>query len=187
MPTFLTYPLAKEKSQKNYFALLTSLSERESTQNGSNRHLRANNPHKNQISWPMIKTHNKKPDLIFPWICRYLTKHNPPPNLWGTLQICRCFQIGMFQLGCIFMLRKGRSHGVGIVLQLGTGACAHVAIPSKQHDTLWTCSCSYIFRIVEALCAASMIHQLGCASGFQFPQLLDLGHSPLRGQWDNMF
>lgn len=55
------------------------------------------------------------------------------------------------------MLRKGSSHGVGIVLQLGTGACAHVAIPSKQHDTLRTCSCSYIFRIIEALCAA-MIH-----------------------------
>jgi hypothetical protein len=64
----------------------------------------------------------------------------------------------MFQLGHIFMLRKGSSHGVGIVLQLGTGACAHVAIPSKQHNTLWTCSCPYKFRIIEALCAAIMIH-----------------------------
>jgi hypothetical protein len=72
---------SKRKSQKSYFALLTSLSERESTQNGSNRHLKANNPHKNQSSWPLIKTHNKKPDLIFPCICRYLTKHNPPSSL----------------------------------------------------------------------------------------------------------
>jgi len=58
MPTFLTYPLAKEKVKKLFF-LAHKLVRKGINTNGSNRHLRANNPHKNQIPWPLIKTHNK--------------------------------------------------------------------------------------------------------------------------------